>query len=194
LDTAPDLDDVVRELSPGLRSYLERMVGHSAEAEDLLQESLIKIYRGLATFEGRSSLKTWAYTIATRTAYDYFRRADRRRDMVEIDEMNEPWDQHADFSESFVIDEMNACVREVINSLPEVYRAALVLHDLEGLTAKETADVCGTSLATAKARIHRGRKRLESNAALAKMPLVQRPSCAVSANGLKSPNKPLSDV
>jgi len=137
------------------------MVGDSAVAEDLLQETLIKICRGLATFEGRSSLKTWAYTIATRTAYDYYRRSDRRQDMVEIDEANEPWDQRADISESFIIDEMNACVREVIDSLPEDYRAALVLHDLEGLTARETADVCGTSLATAKARIHRGRKRLE---------------------------------
>ena len=159
--TAPDLDDVVRRLSPGLRSYLERMVGDPAVAEDLLQETLIKIYRGLAKFEGRSSLKTWTYTIATRSAYDYYRRPDRRHETVEIDETNEPWDQHADVTESFVIDEMNACVREVIDSLPEDYRAALVLHDLEGMTAQETADVCGTSLATAKARIHRGRKRLE---------------------------------
>lgn len=159
--TAPALVDVVRELSPGLRSYLERMVGDSAVAEDLLQETLIKIHRGHAKFEGRSSLKTWAYTIATRTTYDFYRRSDRHRDMVTIDETNEPRDQHADLSESFVIDEMNACVREVIDSLPEGYRAALVLHDLEGMTAKETADVCGTSLATAKVRIHRGRKRLE---------------------------------
>lgn len=159
--TAPALEDVARDLSPGLRAYLERMVGDSAVADDLLQETLIKIYRGLAKFEGRSSLKTWAYTIATRTAYDYFRHSDRRRDMVEFDETNEPRDQHADFSESFVIDEMNACVRELIDSLPDDYRAALVLHDLEGMTAQETADVCGTSLATAKVRIHRGRRRLE---------------------------------
>ena len=74
--------------------------------------------------------------------------------------MKETCDLHADISEALIVDEMNACIREVIDSLPEDYRAALVLHDLEGLTAPETADVCGTSLATAKARIHRGRKRL----------------------------------
>ena len=159
--TAPAFQDVVRELSPSLSSYLERMVGDSATAEDLLQESLIKISIGIATFEGKSSLKTWAYTIATRVANDYFRRPDQRRNMVEIDEAQEPWGLHADLSEAFIVDEMNACIREVINGLPEDYRAALVLHDLEGLTAQETADVCGTSLATAKARIHRGRKRLE---------------------------------
>ena len=75
--------------------------------------------------------------------------------------MKEACDLHADISEALIVDEMNACIREVIDSLPEDYRAALVLHDLEGLTAQQTADVCGTSLATAKARIYRGRKRLE---------------------------------
>lgn len=159
--TAPAFQDVVRELSPTLSSYLERMVGNPATAEDLLQESLIKISKGLSAFEGKSSLKTWAYTIATRVANDYFRRPEKRRNMVEIDEAQETWDMHGDISEAFIVEEMNACIREVIDSLPEDYRAALVLHDLEGLTAQETADVCGTSLATAKVRIHRGRKRLE---------------------------------
>ena len=159
--TTVAFQDVVRELSPSLGAYLERMVGDPATAEDLLQESLIKISKGLATFEGKSSLKTWAYTIATRVAIDYFRRPDQQRNMVELEEAQEPWDVDVDFSEAFIVDEMNACIREVIDSLPEDYRAALVLHDLEGLTAQETADVCGTSLATAKIRIHRGRKRLE---------------------------------
>ncbi len=115
--TATAFQDVVRELSPSLRSYLERMVGDPTTAEDLLQESLIKISNALATFEGKSSLKTWAYTITTRVAIDYFRRPDQRRNMVELDEAHELWDPQADIS--------------------------------------------GTSLATAKARIHRGRKRLE---------------------------------
>ena len=132
-------------LSPSLSSYLERMVGDTATAEDLLQESLIKISKGLATFEGKSSLKTWAYTITTRVAIDYFRRSDQRRNIVELGEVQEPWDLHEDISEAFIVDEMNACIREVIDSLPEDYRAALVLHDLEGLTAQETADICGTS-------------------------------------------------
>jgi RNA polymerase sigma-70 factor (ECF subfamily) len=59
-----------------------------------------------------------------------------------------------------VVDEMNACVRQVIDSLPEDYRAALVLHDLEGLNAQQVAEICGCSLATAKIRIHRARHRL----------------------------------
>ncbi len=62
--------------------------------------------------------------------------------------------------ERLVVDEMNAGAREVIGSLPEDYRAALVLHDLEGLSAAQTAKVCGCSVPTAKIRIHRARVRL----------------------------------
>jgi RNA polymerase sigma-70 factor (ECF subfamily) len=55
---------------------------------------------------------------------------------------------------------MNACVRQVIDSLPGDYRSALVLHDIERLTAEQTAEICGCSLANAKIRIHRARARL----------------------------------
>jgi RNA polymerase sigma-70 factor (ECF subfamily) len=63
--------------------------------------------------------------------------------------------------DQIVVDEMNACIRQVIDGLPEDHRAALVLHDLEGLTAQQIADICGCSLATAKVRIHRARARLK---------------------------------
>lgn len=69
-------------------------------------------------------------------------------------------DTERPIDERVVVDEMNACVRQVIDSLPGDYRAALVLHDLEGLTAEQTAEICGCFLATAKIRIHRARDRL----------------------------------
>jgi RNA polymerase sigma-70 factor, ECF subfamily len=56
---------------------------------------------------------------------------------------------------------MNACVRGVIDSLPAEYRAALVLHDLEGLSAQQTAEICDCSIEAAKMRIHRARLRLQ---------------------------------
>jgi RNA polymerase sigma-70 factor (ECF subfamily) len=155
------LDTLVREFSPALGAYLERMVEDPATADDLLQETLFKITQGLSGFEGRSSFKTWAYTIATRVAIDHFRRSGQRQKTVSIDEAHEPVDPNVDISETFVVDEMNACIREVIDRLPEDYRAALVLHDLEGLTTQETAEACDCSLATAKIRIHRGRRQLE---------------------------------
>ncbi len=156
----PPLAHVVAELSEPLLRYLERYVGERAVAQDLLQETLIRIDRGLPSFEGRASLKTWAFSIATRVAADYFRKPANRVRIVDVDETAELSDTDRLVDQRLVIDEMNSCVREVIDSLPEDYRAAIVLHDLEGLTAIETAEVCGCSVATAKIRIHRARLRL----------------------------------
>lgn len=130
-------------------------------AEDLLQETLIRISRGLPGFEGRSELKTWAFSIATRVAADHFRQPANRAQIVDLGESPELPVLDDSVEQQLVVDEMNACVRQVIDSLPEEYRAALVLHDLEGLTAMETAEICGSSLPTAKIRIHRARLRLK---------------------------------
>ena len=156
----PSFEEVAEQLSVPLQRYLERMVGDRATADDLLQETLLRIARGLPGFEGRSSVKTWAFTIATRIATDHFRRSDARIFVVEMDEAGELPAGDVDGEDRIVIDEMNSCVREVIDGLPEDYRAALILHDLQGLTAAATAEACGCSLATAKIRIHRARARL----------------------------------
>ena len=152
-------EDVAQELSDPLRRYLERLVGNRATADDLLQETLLKIARALPEFEGRSSVKTWAFTIATRVATDHFRRPQNRALMVDIDETSHVDD--AETEQRLVIDEMSSCVREVIESLPEDYRTAVVLHDLEGQTAAQVAEIVGCSIANAKIRIHRGRRRLQ---------------------------------
>jgi RNA polymerase sigma-70 factor (ECF subfamily) len=154
-------EQVAQELSGPLRRYLARYVGEPALADDLLQEALIRITRSLPGFAGRASLKTWAFSIATRVAADHFRAPDRRARIVDVDEAPETPDSDPPVDQRLVTDEMNACLRQVIDSLPEDYRAALVLHELEGLTADQIADVLGCSVATAKIRIHRGRLRLK---------------------------------
>ncbi len=157
---SPDFDVVAREVAAGILHFLERQVGNRAVAEELLQETLLRMNRGLSTFAGRSSVKTWAFAIARRVAADHLRRPDCRVGIVPMEEIEEPVDRQRLQEERLVVDEMNRCVRDVIDSLPEPYRAALVLRDLEGLTVEETAEVCDCSLATAKIRIHRARGRL----------------------------------
>jgi RNA polymerase sigma-70 factor (ECF subfamily) len=154
-------DHLSAELSPHLERYLQRMVGEQQLAEDLLQETLIRIARGLPGFHGRSSAKTWAFTIATRVAADHFRKVGTRAGIVPLENEGAVPDEEPDVDERAVIDEMNSCVRGVIDSLPPDYRSALVLHDLQGLTAVQTAAACECSLATAKIRIHRARARLQ---------------------------------
>lgn len=159
IDTPP-FEQIVAELSNPLLRYLGRYAGDRNVADDLLQETLLRIARGLPAFEGRAELRTWAFSIATRVAADYFRQPAHRFAIVELSDSEEMAGDEAPVDDRLVVDEMNACVRQVIDSLPEDYRSALVLHDIEGLTAEQTAEVCSCSLATAKIRIHRARARL----------------------------------
>lgn len=156
----PSIGRLVEELSGPLLRYLGRYLGDHVLAEDLLQETLIRIDRGLQGFAGRAEIKTWAFSIATNVAADHFRRPANRARIVDIEEEPEVPDADRSVDDRLVIQEMTGCVRQVIDSLPEDYRAALVLHDLEGMSAAETADICGCSLPTAKIRIHRARQRL----------------------------------
>lgn len=162
MDNAPaDFDAVARETASALLHFLERYVGSSAVAEDLLQDTLIRMDKGLASFAGRSSVKTWAFAIASRVAADYLRHPDRGSHIVPLDAVEEPADPERGIEDRLIVNEMNDCIRGVIDSLPESYRAALILHDLEGLSAEQTAEIGECTLATAKIRIHRARGRLK---------------------------------
>ncbi len=154
-------EDVIEDLGPAIRSYLERMVGDPVLADDLFQETSIKIAGGLPGFEGRSTMKTWAFRIAHRVCLDHFRKSSSKQAFLEFQD-EEHLASELEPDEAIVIDEMNACIRDVIDSLPPDYRTAIVLHDLEGLTAADVARVGDCSLATAKIRIHRARKRLRA--------------------------------
>ena len=161
-DPPLSFEQIATEISPSLVRYLQRYTGDQSTADDLLQETLMRIARGLPDFAGRSSVKTWAFSIATRVAADYFRSPGRRVHVVDVDEATKLPDADRNVDERIVADEMNACVRQVIDSLPGDYRSALVLHELEGLTAQQVAEICDCSLEAAKIRIHRARLRLKA--------------------------------
>lgn len=168
IDSMPASDNftaLVAELSPVLLRYLRRYVGDPSLADDFLQETLVRMERGLAGFEQRASVKTWAFSIASRVAADYFRRPENSLDIVGIEEAAEIADVEPQVDARLVVAQMSQCVRQVIDSLPTDYRTALVLCDLEGMSAEQVAAVCNCSLATAKIRIHRGRARLKEKLA-----------------------------
>lgn len=156
----PDFTALAREFSPMLLRYLRRQVGEAALAEDLLQETLFRAARHLEGFAGRAAPQTWLFAIASRVVIDHFRQPERRQKIVDIDEAAELEDSALGLDERMVIDEMNQCVREVIDSLPPDYRAALVLHDLEGMDGAQTAEVLGLSVGAVRVRLHRARQRL----------------------------------
>lgn len=154
-------EEVAKELSAPLGRYLQRVVADRGIAEDLLQETLLRIARGLPDFEGVSSVKTWAYTIATHTAMDHFRKWGASPLVVDESEAAGLPDDAPTPEQRLALEQMNACVREVVAALPGEYRAAILLHDFGGLSVRETASACGCSEANAKIRIHRARARLK---------------------------------
>lgn len=162
----PTFETTAYELAASVQHFIVRSVGNQSVAEDLLQETLIRMNKGLPSFAGRSSLKTWAFSIARRVVADYLRHPDRKRNIITLDAIEEPIDSARELDERLMEGEMNECIRAVIDTLPESYRAALILHDLEGLSVEQTSEVCDCSVATAKIRIHRARHRLKE--ALAK--------------------------
>jgi RNA polymerase sigma-70 factor, ECF subfamily len=166
----PDFREVHDALRPRVLRYLARMAGE-AEAEDLAQEVFAKVSRGLGDFRGDADLSTWVYRIATNTALDRLRRRGKPAESVDpslVDAMviaesdRNVWtDEIRQTLEGRVIrDEMNACIRDVINRLPENYRTVIILGDLEGFQDREIAEILGLSLRNAKVRLHRARAQL----------------------------------
>lgn len=145
-----------------------KMLGNTQDAEDILQETFIKAFRHLDSFDGRSSLSTWLYRIATNEALMQLRR--RRPDLLSIEEPVETEDEEQDPLE--IVDWccipeeelMSAEGREVldraVDKLPHNLRVAFLLRDIEGLSTQETAEVLNLSETAVKTRLSRARLRL----------------------------------
>jgi len=157
-ETEPTFEDLALKFSKPLLRYLNRMTRNSADADDLLQETLIRMASELSHLRSPEAIKGWAYRIATNVAIDFLRRAKR----AQFEEFNDEFiSSESDEEDEFIVDEMNVCIRGVIDRLPPDYRAAIILSDLQRQSIAETAQIMDISVAAAKVRIHRARKRLK---------------------------------
>lgn len=158
-----DFPPIHDQFRPRVLRYLTRLVG-AADAEDLTQSVMLKVSEGLPAFRGDSSISTWIYRIATNAAMDRLRRRTvepQGEPDLESDETEAaPGAQAPSAEEVAIRDEMNACLREFIERLPENYRAVMVLSELEGFRNEEIAAVLGVTLDTVKIRLHRARGKL----------------------------------
>jgi RNA polymerase sigma-70 factor (ECF subfamily) len=155
-----------------LYRYIRSLVRDAAEAEDLTQETLLRAYEKLSTLDDEAKLVPWLYRIATNITYDRFRQASFRNRPRSLDEGTEaglesgdriaPVDTAPRLDKLMEQREMSACVQDYIEALPESHRAVILLHDVQGLTNPEIAEMLGVSLATVKIRLHRARKRLRA--------------------------------
>jgi RNA polymerase sigma-70 factor (ECF subfamily) len=128
----------------------------------------------LESFRGESQLSTWIYRIATNAALDRLRSPSFQRTMISEEELSRAEEASAGEADpesvkeeavsiegQVVRKEMNQCIRDFVDRLPDNYRTVLVLSELEGLKNREVADVLEISLETVKIRLHRARAKLK---------------------------------
>jgi len=163
-----EFDQIYQEFQPKIYRYLSGLCNET-DALDLTQTVFLKVSRSLDDFRGDSSLATWIYRIATNTAHDYAASALSRQRGAELffDEEGSVDDLHdPDFpgtDRQYIRREMNACIRGLVDQLPENYRTVLLLSDYEELSNQEIAETLGISLDTVKVRLHRGRTHLRKS-------------------------------
>jgi len=166
--TELEFNDIYNEYHEKLLRYLQRMVGAN-DAEDVTQEVFVKIDKGLNDFKGQSSLSTWIYRIATNAALDRIKsRANRQESCTAMPEESASETENVCAEEATlsaereaIRNEMNECIREFVDKLPESYRTVIILSELKDLKNHEIAEVLDISLDAVKIRLHRARVRLK---------------------------------
>lgn len=153
----------------GLYSAAYRLTRNAADAEDLVQETFLRAYRGFAQFREGTNLKAWLYRILTNTFINSYRKKQREPKTISDDEV-EDWYLYSKMTgegmepsaETSVIESLpDEEVQEALSSLPEQFRIAVLLADVEGFSYKEIADITDVPIGTVMSRLHRGRKALE---------------------------------
>ncbi|MGD9997300.1 MAG: sigma-70 family RNA polymerase sigma factor [Ilumatobacteraceae bacterium] len=158
------------QYAPQLYSAALRMTRNRADAEDLLQETYLRAYRGFAGFEEGTNLRAWLFRILTNTYINIYRAKQRRPTETELDDVEELYmyrrlgtigttsrsaeDQLFDL---FTDDE----VKEALEALPETFRMPVLLADVEDFTYKEIAEMLDIPIGTVMSRLHRGRKAMQ---------------------------------
>jgi len=162
---------LIGEFHQPIYGLIYRIVNDPSDAADATQDVFLKVFRGMGHFHGESSLKTWIYRIALHEA------ANRRRwwfrhkaqetpigpvvagegEFSEEDRLVDPGESPF---EKFAHGEVRVAVEQALRQVPEPYRTALILRDLEEMSYEEIAEVLAISLGTVKSRITRGRAAL----------------------------------
>jgi RNA polymerase sigma-70 factor (ECF subfamily) len=148
------LEHIWHEFAGKLGQFIRARVTDPATAEDILQDVFVKLQKRLGQLQDPAKLEGWVRLVARNAIIDHYR---TRKETVELSEAL-PAEPDANDGE---IEELKASFRRMIYSLPEPYREAIVLTELEGLKQQELADRLGISLSGAKSRVQRGRAQLK---------------------------------
>jgi len=156
-------------LLPGMYSAAYRLTRNPSDAEDLVQETFLRAYRAFHQFEPGTNLKAWLYRILMNTFINSYRKRQREPQTVSDEEIAD-WYLYSKMNEAglepsaetAVIESLpDEEVQEALSSLPEQFRAAVLLADVEGFSYKEISEITGVPIGTVMSRLHRGRKALQ---------------------------------
>ena len=164
--------ELTMEHMPSLYTAALRMTRNPADAEDLVQETYLKAYRSFATFKEGTNVKAWLYRILTNTYINSYRAKKRRPEETDIDDVENLYLYRklgglegvasGRSAEDEVLDHFTETeVKEAIEALPEQFRLAVLLGDVEGFSYKEIAAILDVPIGTVMSRLHRGRRALQ---------------------------------
>lgn len=141
-----------------------RLVGDRAEAEDVVQETLLRAWRGICSFRGGSTFFTWLYRIAVNEAHRSLQKVARRPPTIDLTEDQLQARPSLDDGPARRAEnhELRTALETALLGLPLPYRTAVVLRDIEGLSTREAAHVAGVGEAAFKSRLHQARHRLRT--------------------------------
>lgn len=154
-------DELVRRTYVDTYTLAFRLTSHEEDARDVVQEAYLRAWKAIGRFRGDSQFTTWLYRITANTAYTHVQKRRRQR-TTNLDDVLDPAETRLDTSPEIVADS-TAGLEELavaLNQLPDTLRQIIVLKDIYGLPHETIAHETGISVAAAKVRLHRARKRL----------------------------------
>ena len=155
-----------------LYSAALRMTRNPSDAEDLVQETYLKAYRGFGSFQEGTNLKAWLYRILTNTFINTYRAKKRRPEQTEMEDVEDLYLYRrlggleaataGRSAEDQVLERFtDEDVKQAVEALPENFRIAVLLADVEGFAYKEIAEILDIPIGTVMSRLHRGRRALQ---------------------------------
>ncbi len=160
--TPPSWDEVVREHADRVYRLAYRLTGNQHDAEDLTQETFVRVFRSLASFKP-GTFEGWLHRITTNLFLDMVRRRARIRMEALPDDSDRIPGQGPEPEQVFSDTHLDPMLQAALDELPPEFRAAVVLCDVEGLSYEEIGATLGVKLGTVRSRIHRGRAALRSS-------------------------------
>lgn len=154
------LEKIFRLHKDRVFSICMRMTGNFYEAEDLLQETFVRVFRKIGSFRGDSSLSTWLHRIAVNVTIESLRKRQPSTDLLADDAAEGERGSLPMPSSKIDLTLERLRLERAIAALPPGYRLALVLHDVEGYNHEEIAGFLGSCVGTSKSQLHKARRKL----------------------------------